>query len=173
MTPFRHSLLALSALTLLGLAACAKEPEQQPPVVVPVVVQTEPTASPTPAANTAQAIVLSAQLNGAGEVPAVVSDASGTLEASFAPATQVLSWTLNYSGLSGPLTGVHFHGPAMAGQNAGVVLPIGGPMNSPMTGSVTLNAAQVAEMSAGSWYVNLHTAAHPDGEIRGQLQIRP
>ena len=71
----------------------------------------------------------------------------------------------------------HFHGPAMPGQNAGVVVainaPINAPLNTPLTspisGSATLTPSQVEEIMAGKWYVNLHTAANPNGEVRGQV----
>ena len=87
--------------------------------------------------------------------------------------THVLSWTVTYAGLSGPTTGGHFHGPAMAGQNAGVVVPLGGSLASPIKGMATLTAAQESDLMAGKWYLNLHTAAHPGGEIRGQVTFRP
>jgi hypothetical protein len=36
-------------------------------------------------------------------------------------------------------------------------------------GSATLTDAQAADLTAGKYYINVHTAAHPDGEIRGQV----
>jgi len=99
----------------------------------------------------------------------VKSDASGTVEASLDKKTNVLSWTFTYSGLSGPATAGHFHGPAASGQNADVVVPIDGNLASPIKGTATLTAEQAADLMAGKWYVNLHTAANPKGEIRGQV----
>ena len=81
-----------------------------------------------------------------------------------------LKWTVTYSGTTGPVTAGHFHGPAAAGANAGVVLPFTGSMASPIQGSATLTQAQVDQLKAGLWYVNLHTAANPGGEIRGQVK---
>ena len=43
------------------------------------------------------------------------------------------------------------------------------PIVSPLQGSATLTDAQAADLMAGRWYVNIHTAANPNGEIRGQL----
>jgi hypothetical protein len=86
--------------------------------------------------------------------------------------TRLLRWKLSYTGLSGPATAGHFHGPAAVGANAGVALPLGATLRSPMEGRVTLTAAQAADLLAGKWYVNIHTAAHPGGEIRGQMILR-
>jgi len=33
--------------------------------------------------------------------------------------------------------------------------------------------AQIADLNAGKWYFNVHTAAHKGGEIRGQLAKAP
>ncbi len=114
-----------------------------------------------------------ATLSGASEVPPNTSPATGTLEASVNKDSHLLTWTVTYSGLTGPATGSHFHGPAMAGSNASVVVPISGSLASPIKGSATLTPAQLADLMAGRWYVNLHTAANPGGEIRGQLMVKP
>ena len=86
--------------------------------------------------------------------------------------TNLLRWKANFSGLTGPATGAHFHGPAAIGSNAGVVLPWPGPINSPLEGSATLTAAQADDLMAGRWYANVHTAANPGGEVRGQMTVR-
>ena len=109
------------------------------------------------------------QLTGGQEVPAVTTGGSGTIDTTFDKSTNVLTWTVTYSGLSGPVTAGHFHGPAAAGANAGVAVPFTGDLSSPIRGKATLTAAQAADLTAGRWYVNLHTAKHPGGEIRGQL----
>jgi len=109
------------------------------------------------------------QLTGAQEVPSVTTGGSGTIDTTFDKLTNVLTWTVTYSGLSGPVTGAHFHGPAAAGVNAGVVVPFTGDLSSPIRGKATLTGAQAADFTAGRWYVNLHTAKNPGGEIRGQL----
>ena len=113
------------------------------------------------------------QLRPANEVPPVASNATGQVNAVLTKDTNVLRWQLTYSGLSGPATAGHFHGPAMAGANAGVAVPFTGAVTSPMSGQATLNAAQVADLLDGKWYVNIHTAQFPGGEIRGQLTLRP
>lgn len=108
-------------------------------------------------------------LTGAQEVPPVTTGGSGTVDSTFDKGTNTLTWTVTYSGLSGPVTAGHIHGPAAAGANAGVVIPFSGDLSSPIRGKATLTAAQVADLTAGRYYVNLHTAKNPGGEIRGQL----
>jgi len=117
-------------------------------------------------------VALTTQLRAASEVPPNASQATGTVDAVFNKDTSQLRWKVSYTGLSGPATAGHFHGPASVGANAGVVLPWPGPIASPMEGSATLTAAQAAELTAGRWYANIHTAANPGGEIRGQMMVR-
>jgi len=121
----------------------------------------------------ADTVSITAKLSAASEVPANTSAGSGTLEATLDKQTNLLSWTVSYSGMSGPVKAGHFHGPAMAGQNAGVALGFTGSVDSPIKGSATLTPAQLADLMAGKWYVNLHTAANPGGEIRGQATVAP
>ena len=123
------------------------------------------------AASTASAetVTMKADLKASNEVPPNNSPATGAAEATFDTASKMLSWTVNYSGLTGAAMGAHFHGPSEAGKNAGIVLPFQTPA-SPIKGSATLTDAQAADLLAGKWYVNIHTAANPGGEIRGQMQ---
>lgn len=112
-----------------------------------------------------------ATLSGAQEVPANTTKGTGTADVTYDPATHTLSWTVTYSGLTGPATMAHFHGPAAAGANAGVVVPIGGAgMSSPAKGTAKLTDAQATELKTGMLYVNVHTAEHKGGEIRGQVK---
>jgi hypothetical protein len=67
----------------------------------------------------------------------------------------------------------HIHGPADPGKNAGVVVPLTGSLKSPIKGSKVLTSAEVADLEAGKYYVNIHTAANKGGEIRGQLMPAP
>ena len=116
----------------------------------------------------AQSTQFRAELAGTNEVPAKTSGGTGTATAQLDPATKVLTYRVEYTGLSGPATAAHFHGPAELTANAGVVVPFASPA-SPITGTATLTDAQVADLSAGKWYANVHTAANPAGEIRGQM----
>jgi hypothetical protein len=111
---------------------------------------------------------MSATLSGASEVPPTTSTGSGKAMLTLDKGSKMLSWEISYSGLSGDAKAAHFHGPAAAGANAGVEVPIPvGP--SPMKGSATLTDAQMADFLGGKIYVNIHTAANGGGEIRGQV----
>ena len=111
--------------------------------------------------------LMSATLGGGKEVPPNSSSGSGI--AAIKLDGDVLSWVITYSGVTGPVTGAHFHGPAAANANAGVIVPFAGSLGSPITGSQKLTAPQIAGLRSGLWYVNLHTSAFPGGEIRGQV----
>ena len=112
---------------------------------------------------------LKATLDGKSEVPANASAGTGTADIDYDAATKKLTWKLTYSGLSGPASAAHFHGPAEPGKNGGVAVAIPNAGTSPAEGSATLTDAQAADLLAGKYYVNVHTAANPGGEIRGQV----
>jgi hypothetical protein len=110
-----------------------------------------------------------ATLDSKSEVPPNASTGTGTADIDYDPASKKLSWKLTYSGLSGAATAAHFHGPAEPGKGAGVAVAIPGATTSPAEGSAVLTDAQAADLTAGKYYVNVHTAANPAGEIRGQV----
>ncbi|WP_027528610.1 CHRD domain-containing protein [Bradyrhizobium sp. Ec3.3] len=112
---------------------------------------------------------LKATLDGKAEVPATTTSGTGTADLDYDAASKKLSWTVTYSGLSGPATAAHFHGPAETGKNAGVAVAIPNAASSPVKGEATLTDAQAADLLSGKYYVNIHTAANPGGEIRGQV----
>jgi hypothetical protein len=110
-----------------------------------------------------------AKLDGKSESPATDSKGTGKATLKYDDATKKLTYTITYKGLSGDAVAAHFHGPADAGANGGVELPITvGP--SPIKGEATLTDAQAADLAAGKWYVNIHTKGSPAGEIRGQVE---
>lgn len=150
----------LATLAVFTLSACNKTPT---PSVM---------AAPLAAASAPSISVVSARLSGASEVPPVASSATGTVDATFNAQAALLAWTVTYSGTSGEVTAAHFHGPGIAGENAGVAIPITGSTVSPIKGEAMLTAAQAADLTAGKWYFNLHTAANPNGEIRGQVTVK-
>jgi len=112
---------------------------------------------------------MKATLDAKSEVPPNASTGTGTADIDYDADTKKLSWKLSYSGLTGPATAAHFHGPAEPGKNAGVAVAIPNATTSPTEGSATLTDAQAADLMAGKYYVNVHTAANPGGEIRGQV----
>src|SRR3984893_6891664 len=112
-----------------------------------------------------------ADLTAASEVPPKASDGHGQLTGTYDTSSKELQWNVVYSNLTGPATIAHFHGPAPVGKNAGVAIPIAAPdLPSPIKGHATLTDPQEKDLLAGEWYVNVHTAKNPGGEIRGQVE---
>ena len=120
----------------------------------------------------ASLVAFTTQLRATNQVPPIASQGNGSVDAVFNKETSEFRWKANFSGLSGPATAAHFHGPAAIGANAGVALPWTAPIRSPVEGRATLTPAQAADLLAGRWYANVHTAANPGGEVRGQMTVR-
>jgi hypothetical protein len=111
-----------------------------------------------------------ATLSPAQEVPPTASSGTGAATITVDTAAKTATWNVTYSGLSGPAGAAHIHGPAGSGANAGVVMNLGGGGTaSPITGSAPITDAQIADLAAGKYYINVHTAANKGGEIRGQI----
>ncbi len=119
----------------------------------------------------AEMLNMKATLTSAQEVPANDSKGKGTAEITVDTAAKKVMFTVNFEGLSGDAVAAHIHGPADAGANAGVIVNIGmaGGLKSPIKGELPLTDAQIADVTAGKSYVNVHTAANKGGEIRGQI----
>jgi hypothetical protein len=112
-----------------------------------------------------------AHLTAKDEVPPNASTAMGDGTFTLNTATNELTWSVTFSGLSGPAIAAHIHGPGAPGVNAGVVVGFD-PPKAPageIKGSNVILAKQVEDLKAGKWYANIHTAANKGGEIRGQL----
>lgn len=108
--------------------------------------------------------------SGAQEVPPNDSKGTATVNATYDTATKMLTWQGTYSNLSGPAVAAHLHKGA-PGKNGGIVVPLfaGKDAKSPFKGSKKLTADQAKDLMAGLLYLNVHTAAHKAGELRGQL----
>lgn len=171
----RVTVIASLIIASLALAACDKPSVTSKPMSGTTTTTTT-MASPSTSEKTvatSTAVSMSAPLSGAMEVPPTKSTGTGMVDATFDKQSNVLTWTITYSGLSGPATAGHFHGPAGSGVNAPPSLPLSGSLDSPIKGTATLTAAQASDLTAGNWYMNLHTAANPNGEIRGQVTAKP
>ena len=124
-------------------------------------------------AASAATVSYTAKLSGRSELPKTDSKGTGKLDGTFDTQTKVLTYTLTFDGLSGPATAAHIHGPASRKESAGVVAPLGDKSpTSPVSGSVTLTDDQANALASSKLYVNVHTAANPGGEIRGQIVSR-
>lgn len=105
-------------------------------------------------------------ISGAQEVPINGATGAGVGTAVIDPVANTIDYWFDVDGLSGALTGAHFHGPAARGASAGVKLDIGA---NPFVGTIAYVEADEAALLAGQWYVNYHTATFSSGELRGQL----
>jgi hypothetical protein len=119
----------------------------------------------------AATVNLTSTIDGAQANAGAGTDSAGTGSATMTldTITNLFSWNVAWSGLVNE-TAAHFHGPANPGQNAGVQVGIGVAAN-PAISSATISAAQEADLLAGLWYINIHTAAFAGGEIRGQVLV--
>jgi hypothetical protein len=149
---------ALAAAVLFGLAGCAHEMAHEGGMM----------------GHPANAQVYTATLTAGEEVPpATDSQGKGTAEVTIDTKTNELTYKVTWSGLTGPATIGHIHGPAERGKNAGPVVPFPNVAGQSSTeGKAKITPAQYGDLAAGLWYVNIHTAQHPGGEIRGQLELK-
>jgi hypothetical protein len=118
---------------------------------------------------------LTATANGAQETPAVTTDGTGAMTGSYNKTTNVLTYTVTWTNLSGPALDMHFHGPADPGTPAGVAIAIDGFTSAAagdFSSTATLTEQQESELLAGKWYYNVHTDLHKGGEIRGQITVK-
>lgn len=131
-----------------------------------------------------------ATMTGGQEVPAVTTSGSGTFEATLDQSTNILTYTLTYSGLGTAATMAHIHGPAAAGATAGILvdfatstalgrtLTLG--TSGSGTGTINLGVTSVITgtvsgdslrklLDSGNAYINVHSVNNGNGEIRGQV----
>ncbi len=117
---------------------------------------------------------IAAPIEGSQEVPPNPSTGLGQITGTYDDATFTLSFSLTFTGLTDPTTAAHFHGPALPGTSAPIVIGFAGFPTGVFSGfysnSYVVTAAQNADIIGGLWYVNIHTTGSPAGEIRGQLQ---
>jgi CHRD domain len=140
----------LSLIVVTTLAACSTE---------------NATATPTE-------IIFKATLSSDQEVPAVVvpTTATGSAEAKLVGNTLTIAGT--FQGLTGAPTMAHLHGPGATGATGPIISMLTAPndVTGAISGTLTLTDAQIADLKAGNFYFNIHTAANAKGEIRGQIK---
>ena len=129
----------------------------------------------SPMAANADIIELESVIDGAQASAGAGTGSLGTGSASmtFDDITNILSWDISWSDLLASAFAGHFHGAATPNQNAAVQVDfftIGG-FSNPSIGSTVIDNAQAADLLAGLWYINIHTAVNPGGEIRGQVRV--
>ena len=142
----KYLFIAVLLLTGLGIGSCKKD-----------------SSNPAPAN-----VTFLATLNGASGTPANASAATGTATFTFNPTTYELSGTVTFTGIVATASHIHTGAVGVAGP---VAIPLGGANpTSPISLAVTvLTAQQQNDLLSGLFYVNVHSATFPGGEIRGQL----
>ena len=97
----------------------------------------------------AEVLTYSIEMSGKNEVPPNDSPGQGHADVTFDTGTRALAWRVTYGGTTGPLVGMHFHGSVLPGQNAGILLPFKGSLESPASGTAVLTEAQAADLTSG------------------------
>jgi hypothetical protein len=116
---------------------------------------------PTPNPN----VALTAVINGRQEVPPTPSAGTGTFTGVYNKDTNVLNYTVTYTGITPQAGHIHRGAP---GVNGPIVVPFNS-LASPITGTFTFTEADETLLLNNGFYVNLHTPAFPGGEIRGNI----
>jgi hypothetical protein len=116
-------------------------------------------------------VTVNTTLSGASEVPANASTATGTVSGTYDKVSKQLLLTISFNGLAANASAAHIHKGAV-GTNGGVVIGFSGvpaATSGSFTYTGTLTSTQETDLLAGLYYVNVHNASFPGGEIRGQL----
>lgn len=110
----------------------------------------------------------SMKLTGAQEVPNVTTSATGTADIKVND-DRTVAGKVNVSGMKPSAAHIH---EAPAGQNGPVIIPLTKTSDTTFTvpANAKLTEAQYKSFKAGNLYVNVHSAAHPNGEVRAQLK---
>lgn len=121
----------------------------------------------------AQPFYFTAPMDPFQEVPPVTGSSASGFGCLTLDANSFLHYDVSYVGLLGAETGAHIHGPAPVGVNAGVIFGL--PLGTPKIGTIAipLTLIQITQITAGQWYINVHTTVWPTGEIRGQILQSP
>jgi len=112
-------------------------------------------------------VTFKATINGASETPPNASTATGTATLIFNQDTKTFNIVVTFSGITATASHIHKGAPGVPGNVIfGFTPPIVSPINYT---SAVLDSTQQADLFADQYYVNIHSAEFPAGEIRGQL----
>jgi CHRD domain len=115
-------------------------------------------------------------MSGLQEVPQRLTSGNGSMDFVYNRDSRTLSYTVRWNSLTGPVVQAHIHGTAQKGVNAGILqdwtTPIPKAVSGTYSGSVLIDGVVFREedLLLGRYYVNIHTAMYPGGEIRGQIE---
>ena len=137
---------------------------------------------PPPAGGGTSSTFKAAKLSGGQEVPPDVTNATGDATLVIDPTQTSIQVTVNFSGFTAGITAAHIH-VGLIGEDGPIIFPLAsGSSASPLvatlteaaftpqpTAGITTFSEAISAIQEGRTYVNLHTEAFPDGEIRGQV----
>jgi hypothetical protein len=116
-------------------------------------------------------ITFQASLNGMSEVPPNNSTSTGVATLTYDTIAKKFDIVVTYNGITPTASHIHKGAPGVSG---GVVFGFTNPLTSPITyTSPVLTPEQQNDLYTGQYYVNIHSSAFPNGEIRGQLIRKP
>lgn len=112
-------------------------------------------------------------LRGKNLAPPVETGGLGSVQ--LAVMGEQMSWIVSFYDLDSPPVAVQMHGPAGPGESAPMQIDLGNNWgdlgrNNLMSGKTVISPDQLATLSTGKWYLVVRTQAHPEGELRAQLQ---
>jgi hypothetical protein len=134
------------------------------------------TTDTMPAAPASAPMTKTLQLSSSQEVPANDSKGTGTADVTYNKETKMLSYKVDYTGLTGDATMAHIHGTAPKGTNAGVAHDLTPVLKKSASGSF-VDSVKVGDkikedsLLSGFYYFNIHTKKNPGGEIRAQIEF--
>ncbi len=118
---------------------------------------------------------LDGSASGVSVVPSVTTSGAGTISGTYNKTTNVMQYSIAWTGLSSAASGVSFYSGA-SGVNGTLIQDVNittAGSTGASTGSITLTDAQETDLLAGNWYYLIGTSNHATGEVRGQVTTSP
>lgn len=118
------------------------------------------------------------ELSGKQEVPRVGTSASGNFTVIYTPGSGKVRMNMSWEDLSSPVRRAYIQGPASRGQRGGILVDFTRKIDKVESGTFHtkffLNGTNQLEkdLLAGLWYINIQTDRHPEGEIRGEIELK-